>query len=142
MERNTMKTFAMALTMAAAFATSGWAEDYSAEVAQDQKAIQTFRAARVAALKAHDQAAAARAAQQLQAAYERSWTDQSAAKASASAPAQGETRAAQLALIQAKDNYHDAVESGDKAAIAKARAEVRAAYHEDWVVRHAKHPTK
>ena len=137
-----MKTVAMALVMAAAFASSSFAEDYAAEVAQDQKEIQTYRAARVAALKAHDQGAAARAAQQLQAAYAKSWTDQSAAKATATVPAQGETRAAQLALIQAKDNYHDAVESGDKAAIVKARAEVRAAYHEDWVVRHPRHRTK
>ena len=137
-----MKTFAMALAMAASFATASWADDYAAEVVQDHKDIQTYRAARVAALKAHDQAAAAKAAQQLPSADAKSWTDQSAATAAATAPAQGETRAAQLALIQAKDNYRDAVESGDKAAIVKARAEMRAAYHENWVVRHPRHAAK
>jgi len=137
-----MKTIVLAMFVAVTMAPAVWAEDYAAEAVQDQQLIKQERAARVAALKAHDQAAAARAAARLQAAYQKSWDDQAAAKATAAAPASGETRAAQIALIQAKDNYNDAVASGDKAAIAKARLEVRSAYHNDWVVRHAKHVAK
>jgi hypothetical protein len=137
-----MKTIALALAISATLASSAWTEDYAAEASQDQRALQDSRAAHVAAIKAHDQAAIARTTQQVRAAYQKIWDDQALAKASTAAPAQGETRAAQLALIEAKDSYQDAVASGDRVAVAKAHAELRAAYRADWAVRHAKHRVK
>jgi len=118
------------------------AQGLLADAGQNQQRLVQARAAHVAALKAHDKAAIARTEQDLHAAYQAVNDDKSTAAEMATAPAKGETRAEQMAIIEAKDRYRDALVSGNKPEIARTHAALGAAYHADWVARHAKKNSK
>ncbi len=137
-----MKRTTLALMVAIGLAAPAAAQNPPNDVAASQQAVAQARAAHVAALKSHDQAAIVRTQEQLRAAYSESYYDRSNAAAMAVGPAKGQTRESQLALLTAKENYRDALASGDKAAIAAARAAVRTAYRNDWVSRHPRHAGK
>ena len=137
-----MKPTTLALLFAISVAGPVAAQGSPSDVAASQQALAQARAAHVAALKSHDQAAIARTEEQMRAAYSESYHDRANAAAMATGPAKGQTRESQLALIKAKDNYQDARASGNKEAIARAHAALRDAYHNDWVIRHPRHAAR
>ena len=108
----------------------------------EQDAVARARAAYRAALKSHDKAAIAKTSADLRAAAMSLTQDRQSAAAAATAPMGGETRDAQLALVKAREDHKDALASGDPAAIKRTAAALRAAAHNDWVSRHAKHAPK
>lgn len=137
-----MKRITLALLFAISVAGPAAAQAPPNDVAASQQALAQARAAHAAALKSHDRAAIARTQEQLRAASSENYSDRANAAATAVGPAKGQTRESQLALLKAKEDYRDALASGNKEATAAARAALRTASHNDWVVRHSRHAAK
>jgi hypothetical protein len=112
------------------------------QLAHDQEVRTRAAEAHAQALKSGDRAAAVRAIAQIRAADEAIYYDKQDAALAAEGPPKGDTRASEMALLNAKEAAQRAAESGDKAAIARADAELREAYHHDWEVRHPGKPRK
>jgi hypothetical protein len=110
------------------------------QLEHDEQAAAAARAAHERALKSGDKAALARTEAQVRAADANVFDDKKDAQTLAGPLPQGETRQSEQALIDARAAHRRAVESGDKAEIARTEAALKTAYRHDYALRHPKHP--
>ena len=109
------------------------------ELAHDQQALANAKEAHALALKSGDKARIAKTDAVMKAAYENVFNDKHDAEMAAQAPPTGETRAQEMALIKAKEDYTRALTSGDQAWITRSHEALRVAYAKDYAIRHPKH---
>lgn len=137
-----MKQVVLAVLATFGSSSATAAQDDANQLARDQQAVARAQAAHKSALKSHDAGRISRTAAQLRAADQNAFNDRRAATQENAPPANGDTRASELRVIEARDAREHALASGDAAAINRTSAALRLAEQQDFAIRHHLHPDR